>query len=78
MASEPVAEDVNRLPHRSRDYRELLGWLLWTVLADWLIFRSEGIAGFALFLALVPLVFWLRADVGDESARRYSAVSLFG
>ncbi len=50
--------------------RETLAWIIWTVLADLLIFRAEGLAGPAVFLAMVPLIFW----VGTRPAGRRSWV----
>ena len=39
--------------------REIIAAGLWTVLADWLIFRAEGLAGPALFFSLTPFLFIL-------------------
>ena len=38
--------------------REFLAIVAWTVLADWLIFRTLGYGGPALFLLLAPCLFW--------------------
>mgnify|MGYP003674852666 CR=1 FL=1 len=39
--------------------REIVAVVLWTVLADLLIFRSLGFSGPALFLAIVPILFFI-------------------
>ena len=49
---------------------ETLAWLIWTALADLLIFRASGLAGPAVFLAMVPLVFW----IGSRPAGRWRLV----
>ena len=38
--------------------REFLAIVVWTALADWLIFRTLGYCGPALFLLLAPCLFW--------------------
>ncbi len=50
--------------------RESLAWIIWTVLADLLIFRAWGLAGPAVFLALVPLIF----GIGCRPAGRWRLV----
>ncbi len=39
--------------------RDVVSWILWAGLADWSIFRTLGMTGPAVFLALAPLVFLL-------------------
>lgn len=56
---------ANRRPRMSTCAAVAL--LLWTAIADWLIYRTYGFAGPALFFAIAPLFFLLRPQPADDA-----------
>ncbi|MCO8123192.1 DUF4173 domain-containing protein [Stieleria sp. TO1_6] len=52
-----------------------VGLLLWTILADWLIYRTHGYAGPAVFSALMPLFFLCKRGGGSPQGDAAAIVS---
>ena len=59
-------EPQPRVPRSRMTTFEAFSLLFWTGLADWLIYRTDGFSGPALFLALVPLFFLFRRGQTDD------------
>ena len=68
-------EDPLPIPRPRMTALEAFSLLLWTGLADWLIYRTDGFSGPALFIALAPVFFLLCRGQSDGDGESWQQLA---